>query len=271
MSLDYAMQDAMPDSGWVSIIMPNYNGEKYLPESIGSVIAQSYTNWELLVVDDCSTDRSVDLIEKYVAGNPKIFLFRNERNVGAAGSRNRALEQAKGRWIAFLDADDVWLPQKLERQLRFMQDRGCSLSFTDYLVIDEFSEEKALFVPSKEEYTYQNILRKNDIGCLTVIYDADAIGKYPMPEKAVKREDYACWLAILKGCNGYCLHDPLAKYRVHSSVSSNKIKMAKYQWNVYRLEKVCFPKAVWYMCCWAFFGLHKYKRKSPAASKGETA
>ena len=251
----------MEDLGLVSIVMPNYNGEKYIAQAIGSVIEQTYPNWELLVVDDCSSDKSVEIVKGFL--DERIKLIQNEQNSGAAKSRNNAIKQAKGRWIAFLDSDDTWKKDKLEKQIAFMYNGGYALSFTHYEVVDDQDEKVTVFCPTKDEYDYKTILKHCYIGCLTAIYDKEQVGEVLMPEQAIKREDYGCWLSILKrGYNAYCLHADLATYRVHSgSDSANKFKMIKYQWNVYRnVEKINFFKCGYYMMHWAIKGFFKYKK-----------
>lgn len=244
----------------VSIIMPNYNGSKYLRETIDSVISQTYTNWELLFVDDCSTDDSLDIVRSY--GDQRIKILQNEQNSGAAVSRNRAIEAASGRWIAFLDSDDIWHCEKLSRHLEFMVERNSKFSFTHYYVVDENGAQTAQFCPRLDKYDYNTILKHCYIGCSTVIYDREALGTFFMPEDAVKREDFACWLRILRtGVCADCLEEALTSYKIHgNSVSSNKIKMIKYQWNVYRrVEKLSFIKSVYYMVHWAIKGVLKYR------------
>lgn len=248
------------DYGLVSIVMPNYNSEKYLKATIDSVLAQTYTNWELLFVDDCSTDSSLEIVRSY--NDSRIKILQNEKNSGAAVSRNYALREAKGKWIAFLDSDDLWIPEKLEKQLAYMQNNDISFSYTDYEVIDEDNKIISTFKPKLDVCKYKDILKHNCIGCLTVIYNTDKLGKVFMPTDAIKREDLACWLAILKsGEEGHCLHESLAQYKVHSnSVSSNKFKMMKYQWNVYRkVEGINVFKSLCYLISWAIAGVLKYR------------
>ena len=231
------------DLGLVSIIMPNYNSEKYIKDTINSVLEQTYKNWELLFTDDCSSDKSVEIIKSF--GDDRIKIFSTGVNSGAASARNKSIEEAKGRWIAFLDSDDLWTPDKLEKQISFMINNNISFSYTDYNVIDEENNAVTTFRPHLDICKYKDILKHNHIGCLTVIYDSNKLGKVLMPLNAIKREDVACWLSILKkGETAYCLHECLAKYKIHSnSVSSNKFKMMKYQWLVYRkFEKINFIK-----------------------------
>lgn len=248
------------DYGLVSIIMPNYNSEKYIEATIKSVLAQTYQNWELLFVDDCSSDASLALADAFQ--DERIRTFSMRENGGAALARNKAIEEANGKWIAFLDSDDLWMPEKLEKQLRYMQSNDISFSYTDYEVVDENNVIVSTFRPRLDVCRYKDILKHNHIGCLTVIYDAGKLGKVLMPTNAIKREDMACWLSILKnGEEAHCLRECLAQYKVHSnSVSSNKLKMAKYQWQVYRkVERINVFQSVYYLASWAVMGVLKYR------------
>lgn len=247
------------DYGLVSIIMPNYNCAQYLPETIKSVIDQTYQNWELLFVDDCSTDDSVKIVESN--NDPRIRVFKNEKNSGAAFSRNVAIREANGRWIAFLDSDDLWASEKLLEQLDFMEDKQCALSFTHFY-FDKNDGKLIEFAPPKDIYTYEDILKHNYMACPTVMYDTARIDKVEMPVKADKREDFGCWLRILRqGIKAYCLHNCLVTVKIHTgSVSYNKVKMVKWQWNVYRnVEKLPLIKCVYYMIHWAVKGFLKYR------------
>ena len=246
--------------GLVSIIMPNYNSQKYVEKTIKSVLAQTYQNWELLFVDDCSTDKSLEIARSF--NDDRIKIFQNEENSGAAISRNRAISEAKGRWIAFLDSDDLWQEDKLLKHVAFMAENDVAFSCTPYSVINDDGDEISVFSPKEDKYTYKDILKHSYIGCLTVIYDSDKVGKVYMPDNAVKREDLACWLQILKtGTDVVCFHENLSTYVVHqNSVSSNKLKMAKYQWRVYRkVEKLSLLKSLYYLAHWAVLGFFKYR------------
>lgn len=252
--------DKTTDYGLVSIIMPNYNGSKYLRETIDSVLSQTYKNWELLFVDDCSTDNSLEIVQQY--DDSRIRVIKNTVNSGAAISRNKAIEAANGRWIAFLDSDDLWNKNKLLKHLEFMTQSQIPFSFTHYSVLNSENKLITEFSPSKDTYNYNTILKHCYIGCSTVIYDREKIGKVYMPTDAIEREDFACWLKILKsGENATCFHECLTTYRVHSnSVSSNKFKIIKYQWNVYRkIEKLSLFRSLYYMAHWAILGVLKYK------------
>lgn len=159
----------------VSIIMPSYNTEKYIAKSIKSVLTQTYQNWELLIVDDCSTDNTDKVVEPYLADS-RIRFFRNEQNSGAAVSRNRALREAKGRWIAFLDSDDLWKPEKLHRQINFMQENAYHFSYTNYSEIDEIGNETGITVTGPRKITRRCFYNYCWPGCLTVMYDKDVVG-----------------------------------------------------------------------------------------------
>lgn len=253
----------LPDYGLVSVIMPNYNGAKGLSEAIKSVLAQSYKNLELIVADDCSVDNSLDVARSF--SDERITVFCNEKNEGAAFTRNAAIKKARGKWLAFLDGDDVWNENKLLLQLEFMQSKGAAFSFTDYYVQAAGENAPKLYSPEKSEYDYKTLLKHNAVGCSTVVLNREALGEVYMPEEAVLREDFACWLKILKtGKRAFKLSEPLTTYRLSGgSVSANKLKMAKYQWNVYKnVEKLGFFASVYYMACWAINGFFKYKRKS---------
>lgn len=255
------MESEIKNYGLVSVIMPNYNGAKFLAQSVQSVLDQTYPYWELLFVDDCSTDNSLEVISSF--NDDRIVVIKNEKNSGAAVSRNNAIERAKGRWIAFLDSDDMWKKEKLEKHVAFMAENGVALSFTHYEVINDKAETVTVFRPNQPKYDYTTILKHCYIGCLTAVYDKEKVGVVYMPVEAEKREDFACWLSILKrGINAECLNEDLATYRVHSSsVSANKFKMIKYQWNVYRkVEKINFFKSLYYMVHWAIKGFFKYRK-----------
>ena len=232
----------------------------YIEKTIQSVIDQTYQNWELIIVDDCSTDNSVEIIESF--HDDRIRLLHNLENSGAAVSRNHAIREANGRWIAFLDSDDLWASSKLLAHLQFMLETGAVLSFTDYTVVDSDETVITDFVPNRKVYDYRTILKHCYIGCSTAIYDAEKLGRVYMPENAEKREDFACWLSILRdGKTAECFHQSLTTYRVHTkSVSSNKMQMIKYQWNVYRkVEKLSIIKSAYYMMHWAIKGVLKYR------------
>ena len=234
----------------VSVIMPAYNAEKYIAEAIESVIAQTYTNWELIVVDDCSTDNT----EKIVRGfnDCRIVIIKNDRNSGPAVSRNKAIERAKGEYIAFLDSDDIWMSEKLNKQVLFMRKNDIGFSCTAYGKMNSNGTPmtKPVFPFLKAGYG-KCLLYGNCIGNSTAVYRVRE-GKIYAPEIR-KRNDFALWLKVLRR-EKYCygLKEILAYYRIReNSLSSDKKSLIKYQWELYRkIEKL--PIAV---CCFAFFTL----------------
>lgn len=212
----------------VSVIMPAYNCAKYIGASIESVIAQTYTNWELLITDDCSTDDTVEIIKRYAEQDKRIKLFIQERNGGAGLARNNSIEKAKGRYIAFLDSDDRWVANKLSKQISFMKEHEVVLSYSSYFKCDE--ESKCIgIVKCRKKVSYKDIVRNNYIGCLTIVYDSLSVGKMYMSDIR-KRQDWSLSIAILKKCKvAYGLQEPLAIYRIRkNSISSNKIQLVKY-------------------------------------------
>ena len=246
----------------VTIIMPSYNSEKFIIESVESVLVQTYSNWELIIVDDCSPDDSNKIITKYVDNDSRIKLIKLQKNSGPAVARNTAIEVASGRYIAFLDSDDVWLPNKLETQINFMHDNDLAFTYSSYRLVGEDNEHLGVFI-TKDKISYFDMLKTCSVGCLTAIYDTEKIGKQYMP-LILKRQDYGLWLKILKliGETRGIL-EPLATYRIRkNSVSSNKVKAAKYQWKIYReIEKLSFLKSLYYFAFYAYNGITKYKNK----------
>lgn len=218
----------------VSIITPVYNGEAYVKETIESVLKQSYTQWEMILVDDCSTDCSEEIIRSMAESDARIRYYRNETNLGAADSRNRAIELAKGRYIAFLDSDDMWKEDKLKRQLRFMKERNVAFCYTACEVIDETGAEvgKVRHVPTQVDF--QQLIKGNVIPCLTVVLDREAFTEIRMPR--IGHEDYATWLGLLQECGkAEGIDEVLASYRVAGgSLSGNKLKAAGWTWKIYR-------------------------------------
>ncbi len=246
----------------VSIIMPNYNSESFVKESIESILSQSYENWELILVDDCSSDGSIKIIDSMMSNDRQIKLIKLKQNSGPAVARNKAIKEAKGRYIAFLDSDDLWTPDKLAKQISFMEKNDVSLSFTGYYRIEEESGEiiDQIHVPQKVDY--YELLKQNIIGCLTAIYDTEKIGKVYMPDIR-KRQDFGLWLNILKKVPyAYGMDEPLAYYRVRTaSVSSNKIHASKYNWTLYReVEKLPIHKAIYYFGWYIYRSIKKYKK-----------
>lgn len=194
----------------VSIIMPTYNCGRFIKDSIDSVLAQTYTNWELLIVDDCSTDNTESIVRAYK--DTRIHYFRNEKNKGAALTRNRALREAKGRYIAFLDSDDLWIPEKLERQIAHMKQKGYAFTYHEYIEMDESSNPLGILVSGKKHVRPFDMYSCCWPGCLTVMYDAQRVGLIQIPD-IHKNNDSAMWLQVIRKSDCYLLPETLAKYR----------------------------------------------------------
>lgn len=244
----------------VTIITPLYNAESFIERTIKSVQAQTFKDWEHIIVDDCSTDKGAEIVKKWMAEDSRIIFLKNEKNSGPAVTRNKAIEAAKGRYIAFLDSDDQWKDNKLEVQLRFMQEKEVPFSFTYYDQIDEQGGKIGVFNNIPPKVNYSTILKNNKIGCLTVIYDTEFFGKTFMP-LIKKRQDYALWLKLLRRTEyAYCIPESLATYTVRTdSVSSNKFGLIKYNWRVYRnLEGYSVLKSTYYLGC---IIINKLRRK----------
>ncbi len=218
----------------VSIIMPSYNTANYIAASIQSVLDQTYQNWELLLVDDCSTDDTDAVVAPFLS-DARIRYLKNEQNSGAAISRNRALREAKGRWIAFLDSDDLWEPQKLEKQLTFMQEHDYHFSYTNYIEIDENSAPNGRSVTGPKKITKSGMYNFCWPGCLTVMYDAEAVGLIQIADIR-KNNDYAMWLKVCQKADCYLLNETLARYRKRSGSISRHgyISLIKWHYRLYR-------------------------------------
>ena len=232
----------------VSIITPLYNSKKYIEETILSVLNQTYKNWEMLIIDDCSTDNGVEIVNKYI-GDKRIKYRKLEVNSGAAICRNKGIELANGEFIAFLDSDDLWKKEKLEKQVDFMKNNNYSISFTEYEEIDENSNKLNILIKSpRKPVTYRRYLLTNPIGCLTGMYNVKKLGKVYMPLMR-NREDTGFWLNILKKDKAYSLNENLAYYRIRrNSLSFNKYKLIKFHWNLYRnIEKLSFIESLFYI------------------------
>ena len=219
-------------SGLVSIIMPSYNAANYIEASIKSVIAQTYQDWELIVVDDCSSDNTIEIIEKF--NEPRIRLFVNDKNSGAAMARNRALREAKGRWIAFLDSDDIWLPEKIKHQISYMERNNYSFTYTDYRT--QLNGEWLPYIN-----TAPNMINKKKLynycyfSTITVMYDREKVGLIQIADLK-KNNDYAMWLQAIEKTDFYRFPECLSYYIKHDgSVSSgSKVKLIKWHYLLFR-------------------------------------
>lgn len=219
----------------VSIITPCYNSENFVSATIESVLSQTYVNWEMIIVDDCSTDTSPLIVMEYVAKDSRIKYVRTNIPSGSPTyPRNVGLEVARGRFVAFLDSDDLWFPSKLETQMSMFNDDNVALVYSNYEKIREDGTSSNRIVIASKYHHYRSLLYGNEIGCLTVIIDTHKTGKIDF--KYIGHEDYECWLSILrKGYIAKNCNKVLAAYRVRkSSLSSNKFKTVRWVWNIYR-------------------------------------
>lgn len=222
----------------VTVIMPVYNAERYMQQSIESIIAQTYQNWELLIVDDGSTDSSVQIMQKYCSRDRRIQMIPSTGNEGVASARNKGIQTAKGEYIAFLDSDDLWKAEKLEIQIHYMQEHNCGFVYSAYDVIDEKNVYQKTITPYWDKVSYKKLLNTNIIACCTAVIKSEYIKDNLMPQ--LKHEDYATWLNILKNHQliAECVPGILASYRlVKGSVSSNKIKTIGWNWRIYRYNQ----------------------------------
>jgi glycosyltransferase involved in cell wall biosynthesis len=219
----------------VSILIPTYNTEKFIRATLQSVQDQSYSNWEMILVDDASTDQTVSIIEEFAKNDNRIKFFKLEKNSGNGFARNIALEKASGKYIAYLDADDLWFPEKLEKQIGFLKTNNLNFTFSFYDSIDEEGNDLNRRVESPNPLTYKQLFFCNYVGNLTAIYDADFFGKIKL-ESSQKRQDWRLWLTILKKIKtAEAIPESLAFYRIRKdSISSSKFKLIKHNFGVYR-------------------------------------
>ncbi|MCR4776461.1 MAG: glycosyltransferase [Saccharofermentans sp.] len=240
----------------VSIITPVYKCEKYIAETIKSVQSQTYSNWELLLVDDCTPDNSPEIIQEFAKSDSRIRYIRLKENSGAAVARNEGLEASNGRFIAYLDADDIWLPEKLERQISFMKENNVQFSCCDYEKIEDDGTPLNKVVHMPKTITYEQLLRNTIIQTVGVIVDLDTVDKKLLVMPNIRRgQDSATWLQLLKnGVRFNGQNEVLAQYRrAPNSLSSNKFKAMQRTWKMYReVEKLSVPKSLWCLIGWAY-------------------
>lgn len=242
----------------VSVITPVHNASKYLGETIDSVLTQTYRNLEIILIDDASTDSSREIIKKYQELDQRVKSVLLDVNGGVANARNVGIKNAKGRFIAFLDSDDLWKVNKLEEQINFMIENDYEFTFTSYEFIDESSNKLGTVIHTKDKVSYSDLLKYNVIGCLSVIIDRNKIANIEM--KHIRHEDYSTWLNILKqGYTAYGLDKNLAYYRTRlNSLSGNKIKSAMWTWNIIRNEEqIPLFKAIYYFIHYALVNIKK--------------
>ena len=249
----------MPLKADVSIITPSFNSSRFLQETVDSVLSQTYQDWEMIIVDECSRDDSYDLAQENARRDPRIMARRLKENCGPAVARNTAIEMAKGQYIAFLDSDDIWLPQKLDKQIAFMRKQDAVLSYTAYEKIDEKGNRRQRYINIPPKGDYDDLLKGCFIGCLTAVYDAKRLGKVYMPQ-INRGQDYGLWLKILRsGYAAFGLDEVLALYRERQgTISSSKLIKAYYQWRIYRdLENISFLKSICFFYNYGIRGMQK--------------
>jgi len=245
----------------VSIVTPTYNCGKFIGETIESALKQSYKNWEMIIVDDCSTDDTKKVVSKYSCLDKRIKYHLLEKNSGAAVARTRAMELASGKYIAFLDSDDLWNGDKLERQLTFMKKNDHAFTCTAYEQIDEDGMLLNKIIKTKMKTDYNGVLLSCPVGNSSVLYNVEKLGKFIVPNIR-KRNDDALWLQILKKEKYiFGMPDVLMQYRVrNNSISSNKFKLVKYHWKLYReIEHLSVLRSAFHICCWVFLKVFRIK------------
>ena len=222
----------------VSIITPTFNSERFIAETILSVQAQTYKDWEMIIVDDCSTDRTAEIVASFQEKDSRIKYLYNSTNKGSAFSRNIAIQKAKGKWIAFLDSDDLWHPEKLEKQIEFMTRNDIHFSYTNYCEIDESSKEVGILISGPEVITNKLMRAYCWPGCLTVMYDTEFLGLMQTAEIKIN-EEYALWIKISSVANCHLLDENLAKYRRHNNSLTDKsyLELTKWHYIMFRVAE----------------------------------
>lgn len=247
--------------GLISIIMPTYNCAEFIGETIESIQAQTYDKWELVIVDDKSTDNTAEVVKRYADRDNRIIYKRLKENSGAAVARTVSMKLAKGRYMAFCDSDDLWVPGKLEKQLTFMENSGHAFTCTAYSQIDEKGNSLNRVIKPREKCDYNRLLLDCPVGNSTVMYDVSVMGKFKVPNIR-KRNDDALWLQMLKKEKYiWGMNDVLMKYRIRSnSISSNKLKVIKYHWILYRdIEHLSIARSLFHIGYWCVIKILKVK------------
>ena len=246
----------------VSIVMPAYNAAEVLENTVRSVQAQTFENWELIVVNDCSTDGTLTLLERLAGEDPRIRYFTNEVNSGAARSRNAGLDRCAGTFIAFLDSDDQWHPEKLQKQISRMEETGADIGYTSYAIVDGQGNKRCPDYVVPEYVTFEDMLKQNQIGCSTVMLRAKALGDNRFSVDFY-HEDYVLWLQLMRsGCKAVGLTQVLTEYYFHEdSRAGNKGNAAKERWKIYRnFLRFSVVKSLWYFGHYALAGVLKYRQ-----------
>ena len=247
--------------GLVSVIMPTYNCGNFIAETLDSIKAQTYENWEVVIIDDCSTDNTKEIVDSYSALDPRIKYHCLDKNSGAAVARTVAMQNADGEYMAFCDSDDLWLPEKLEKQLAFMNENGYAFSCTAYEQIDEESKSLGRVIKTVKKTDYNRLLLDCPVGNSSVMYNVEKMGKFEVPNIR-KRNDDALWLQMLKKEKYiWGMPDVLMRYRIRkNSISSNKLKVIKYHWILYReIEHLNVFRSAFHICFWCFLKVFHIK------------
>jgi glycosyltransferase involved in cell wall biosynthesis len=245
----------------VSIITPAYNCDRFIGETIESAQQQTYGNWEMIIVDDCSTDNTAEVVRQYAEKDQRIRYVALVQNSGAAVARTEAMRLARGKYIAFLDSDDLWSPTKLEKQLSFMRSNGFAITCTAYEHIDESGYPLGKVIRAIPRTSYNRLLLDCPVGNSTVMYNVEKLGKFRVPDIR-KRNDDALWLQILKRERYiYGLDEVLAKYRIRgNSLSRNKVELIKYHWILYRqIEGLSILRSLFHIGVWCVLKLLRIK------------
>lgn len=249
------------EKGLVSVITPVYNAAKVIAKTLESVFSQTYKQIEIVLVDDCSKDNSQEVIAKYLPEHPEIVYFRQPTNQGAGAARNKALELAKGQYVAFLDADDMWHPEKIEKQIKLLKEKHGAFSYTAIQMVDENDEIVKTKRNVREQVDYKFLLRNTMIATSTVVIDRTVLGDFRMPLRR-GGQDYATWLMLLRnGTIAYGINEALEDYRVGNkdSLANNKWKSIKQVWEIQTQdEKIGKIPAAFNLCCFIFNALKKY-------------
>lgn len=245
----------------VSIITPTYNCGKFIARTIESVINQTYENWEMIIVDDCSKDNTKEIVEQYTSNDDRIKYFLLEKNSGAAVARTKAMELAQGNYMAFLDSDDIWKCDKLEKQLAYMKENNLNFCCTAYEQIDEDDNKLSRVIKTVKKTDYNRLLLDCPVGNSTVMYNVEKMGKFEVPNIR-KRNDDALWLQMLKKEKYiYGMPAVLMEYRIReNSISSNKLNLIKFHWKLYReIEHLSVLRSIFHICYWCFLKVFKIK------------
>lgn len=253
------MSDITQEQPLISVIMPAYNAEKYIEAAVQSVRSQTYTNWELLILDDCSTDDTAKIAGTFAEMDSRICLLRNSQNVGVARTKNRGIEVAAGQWVAFLDSDDVWHKEKLEKQLAVVSCTDADIVCCSYSLMNENAGHLSDFIVP-ETTSYNDMLKESVLSCSTVPLRRSILMQHRF-SAAYYHEDYALWLELLRsGYRAAASRQVLADYRVvKGSRSNDKLRSARNRWTIYRkVEKLSWQKSVNAFAAYAFHGLVKH-------------